>query len=463
MRRVLFTLLIFSSLAMTSCNGLFPDKKNDLPEITSSEIKAGGTTTVFDNSSQAFSTPAPNLTDVELQKHTRGDKNFESIFVTPPAVVHGGLGPLFDDNSCASCHVNDGGGKPFLDNGQISSVLIRVSSNATEQPGAPIPVDGFGTQIQHKAVTGVQPEAEVTVHYDIINDTLTDGTIVKLHKPTYQLNNSYKPVPPGTRLSVRTAPPVFGVGLLEAIPESDILKNADPDDQDGDGISGKPNYVPNDSTGTMELGRFGWKANEPTVLQQTAIAYNQDMGITSPYYPKENIDDNPQAEDGLNDDPEISWQILDETAFYAMTLGVPSRRNTDNPMVRLGKKIFLDAKCESCHTPKHITATDFPVQALRNQTIYPYTDLLLHDMGEGLADHRSDYQADGKEWRTAPLWGIGLSETVNGPLHLLHDGRARSLLEAILWHGGEAKTSKEYVEKLDKKQRDALIDFLRSL
>ncbi len=464
MRRIICILVFFACFAFAACNGLFSGKKKELLVITPDEIRAGGATTVFDNSSQAFSLPASNLSGAELQKHLQGDQDFESIFVTAPAVVNGGLGPLFDNSSCVSCHVHDGGGKPFFDDGRISAVLIRVSGNATDRPGTPLPIDGFGTQIQHKASFGIKAEANVIVHYQIIEDTLADGTIVDLHKPVYQMTDAYKPIPAGIRMSVRTAPPVFGMGLLEAIPESDILLRADPDDQNGDGISGKPNYVPNDSTGKMELGRFGWKANEPTVLQQTAIAYNEDMGVTSPYYPKENINDNPQAEDGLKDDPEITREVLDETAFYVMTLGVPARRNTDDPMVRRGKQVFITAKCTSCHTPRHVTSADFPIKSLRDQVVYPYTDLLLHDMGEGLADHRSDYQADGNEWRTSPLWGIGLSGTVNGqPLHLLHDGRAQSLLEAVLWHGGEAESSKRYVEHLSKRDREALIAFLASL
>ena len=455
---------IYSLICVTlsSCDTLFGGEEK-LPSISDEEIRAGGATTVFQQSSQAFSNPAPNLDPEALEEHLAGDLNFEKNFVTAPAEINGGLGPLFNNLSCINCHVRDGRGKPFFDDGEISAALVRISSNPDDNPGEPIPVDGFGLQIQHRSTFQARPEARIEIEYETITETLGDGTEVELNKPIYNLVDTYKPLPPSVRTSVRTAPPVFGLGLLEAIPESDIVEQADPNDLDGDGISGKPNYVTDVETGEKVLGRFGWKANQPSLLQQSAAAYNGDMGVTSSLFPEENLNNNPQADDGLQDDPEISDQELRETAFYVSTLGVPSRRNTEDKTVRLGKKIFLEAGCVDCHTPSHKTAADFDIESVRDQTIFPFTDLLLHDMGEGLADNRSDFEANGREWRTAPLWGIGLTRTVNGHLSLLHDGRAKSFLEAILWHGGEAERAKNYVKELSENDRDALIEFIKSL
>ena len=458
--KILFYSLI--CITLSGCDTLFGGE-DELPSISDEEIKAGGATTIFQESSQAFSNPAPNLDPEALEEHLAGDLNFEKNFVTAPAEINGGLGPLFNNTSCISCHVRDGRGKPFFDDGEISAALVRVSSNPNDNPGEPQPVDGFGLQIQHRSTFQAQSEARIDVQYEIFTETLTDGTEVELRKPIYNLVDPYKPLPASVRTSVRTAPPVFGLGLLEAIPERDILESADPNDLDGDGISGKPNFVTDVQTGEKALGRFGWKANQPSLLQQTAAAYNEDMGVTSPVLPKENLNNNPQADDGLTDDPEISGQELRETAFYVSTLGVPARRNTDDKTVRRGKKIFLEAGCDQCHTPRHETAVDFDIESVRDQVIFPYTDLLLHDMGEGLADNRSDFEASGSEWRTAPLWGIGLTRVVNGHLSLLHDGRANGFLEAILWHGGEAEQAKNFVKQLNTNDREALIAFLKSL
>ena len=258
------------------------------------------------------------------------------------------------------------------------------------------------------------------------------------------------------------APPVFGLGLLEAVDESEIIKYADENDANGDGISGKPNYVWNVIKGTHTLGRFGWKANNPTVLQQTAGAYNEDMGITSYVFPEESSKGQAQY-DNRNDDPEIPDSILRAVSFYVQTLAVPVRRSADDATVLQGKKLFNDAKCGSCHRPAMQTGVRVDFPEVSNQRIFPYTDLLLHDMGEGLADHRPDFDANGSEWRTAPLWGIGLTQKVNGHNFYLHDGRARSLQEAILWHGGEAETAKNAFKNMSKNDRLALIKFLQSL
>ena len=263
-------------------------------------------------------------------------------------------------------------------------------------------------------------------------------------------------MPSNAMFSPRLAPPVFGLGLLEAIPETDILTKQDIGDFDNDGISGKANYVWDPETQTTKLGRFGWKASAPSVLVQTAGAYNNDMGVTSPLFPIESSYGQLNGELTLNDDPEISQKILDEATFYCRTLAVPAARDLDDVDVVAGYQVFKDLKCTSCHTPRHVTGTFPGIQEISNQTIYPYTDMLLHDMGDELADGRSDFLANGREWKTRPLWGIGLTELVNGHTDFLHDGRAKNIEEAILWHGGEAEKSKNNYTKLSLEKREQL-------
>jgi CxxC motif-containing protein (DUF1111 family) len=263
-------------------------------------------------------------------------------------------------------------------------------------------------------------------------------------------------------ISPRVAPPVFGLGLLEAVDESSILALADEQDLNKDGISGKPNYAWNIVEGKKTLGKFGWKAANPSILQQSAGAYNEDMGITSFVFPHESSTGQSQY-DGLDDEYEVSDSILYAVEFYIRTLAVPARRNADDAMVLQGKKIFTEAKCVACHVPRLRTKVDVSFPEISNQVIFPYTDMLVHDMGTELADNRPDYDATGQEWRTAPLWGIGLTRVVNGHQNFLHDGRARTLMEAIMWHGGEAEQSKEYIRTISGSDRAALIKFLESL
>jgi CxxC motif-containing protein (DUF1111 family) len=211
----------------------------------------------------------------------------------------------------------------------------------------------------------------------------------------------------------------------------------------------------------VSIGRFGWKAGNPTLLQQTAGAYKEDMGVTNPLFPVENCFGQDQC-DSLTDDPEINMALLKTTAFYTQSLGVPGRRNSDDPAVKRGKELFSTLNCSGCHHPSFNTG-EHEYTFLQNQLIFPYTDLLLHDMGAGLADHRPEFMANGQEWRTAPLWGIGLTHVVGAHSRFLHDGRARSIEEAILWHGGEAQPSQSDFKALPEKDRNALIAFLESL
>ena len=265
-------------------------------------------------------------------------------------------------------------------------------------------------------------------------------------------------------MSPRVAPAIVGMGLLEAIRESDIVSAADPNDADGDGISGRVNMVWDERKGALSMGRFGWKANVPTVEQQTAGAFLGDLGVTSLLFSQENCTE-PQA-DCLaapnGGSPEIGAERLADVVTYTQTLAVPAMRDVADPQVRQGADLFVQAGCAVCHTPQYTTA-QHEIEALSNQTIYPYTDLLLHDMGPELADGRPDFDADGQEWRTPPLWGIGLVDTVNGHTMFLHDGRARNITEAILWHGGEGSASRDVFKSFTREERDALIRFLNSL
>ncbi|HNF71979.1 MAG TPA: di-heme oxidoredictase family protein, partial [Chitinophagaceae bacterium] len=340
-------------------------------------------------------------------------------------------------------------------------LLIRISSPGTDAHGGPLAFSGYGTQVQDKAIFGKIPEATISISYSTQTYTLPDGGSYELRTPSYSLLNMYLPQS-GYLLSPRLAPPVFGLGLLDAIPESDILLHADATDQNQDGISGKANWVWDPHQKKNMLGRFGLKCNTATLHTQVAAAYNHDMGITNPVFPEETIQGQTQM-DGLSDDPELSAEILDAAVFYVRTLQVPSRRLVSDSKAQRGEKLFLEAGCEKCHTSTFYTRVDVGFPALSHQRIHPYSDLLLHDMGEGLADHRDDYQADGREWRTKPLWGLGLIEKVNYPGYYLHDGRARSMLEAVMWHDGEAKTSTDFVKQLSKADREALLFFLKSL
>ena len=459
---VYLTLLV--SILLTACDSESPVTVESTLVFSTSEL-SGGETTVFDASSHAFSIPAPNLSTAALQKHLEGDVEFEAVFVTAPAVVNPGLGPIYNNVSCINCHARDGRGRPPRSDEGLVSLLFRLSLPKAEgsvDGKPPIPVPGFGTQLNNRSIVETNPEGKVKIDYTEQTLTTADGTRVRLRHPSYTFTETYQPIPENVEVSPRVAPAVFGLGLLEAIPEKVVLAYADEADIDRDGISGKPNFVWDVVAQRYAIGRFGWKANQPTLRQQVAAAYNDDMGITTSLFLTENSAGQPQlTEHGTT--PEVSDEILDVVTFYVQTLAVPARRDVDNPQVKQGEQLFAQAQCASCHIPTLRTGVLTGVPSVSNQTIHPYTDMLLHDMGPGLADNRPDFHASGSEWRTPPLWGIGLIRRVNGHTNFLHDGRARNLMEAILWHGGEAEASRQAVEQMSKTERNALIAFLESL
>lgn len=451
-------------VAITAYNSDGESAFSNIEVIAINNEFSGGGTTLFTESSSAFSSPAPNLSSEGLARHLTGDSEFEQSFVTAPAILNGGLGPAFNNNSCIACHPKDGRGRPPEEGGVSNSFFLRLSiPGADPKTGGPSAIPGFGTQLFDKAVFGFQPQATVGTTYIELDGKFGDNTPYRLRKPVFTINKPYIDLPGDYLISPRVAPPVFGRGLLEAITDETLLGWADEDDLNGDGISGRVNRVWDVVSRITVIGRFGLKANSPSTLVQTAGAYHGDMGITNELFPEESTAGQSQYNDGLSDDPELRPGVLNDVAFYIQTLAVPSRRNISDPLVKKGQMLFDQARCTACHIPAVTTGVLEGVPEVSNQVIHPYTDLLLHDMGEGLADGRSDFLANSQEWRTPPLWGIGYTKVVNGHTFFLHDGRARNLTEAILWHGGEAESAKENFRLLPSADREALIKFLESL
>ncbi len=449
--------LAFSFMVFQSCRKAQEVKEDDLNEWYS-----GGKQTVFSSGSSAFSQQFNGLSELKEQLHEFGDAAFEATFNSDISQLNYGLGPIFNNQSCASCHIADGRGKAPNAGEALSSLLLRLSIPGQNMHGGPNPVPGFGGQLQQRGILGALAEAGVNVSYAENSYQFPDGETYSLRKPTYAVTNTYIPLPGGVMVSPRMATPVFGLGLLEAIDEASILLKADENDSDGDGISGKPNYVYDVMSQTTKLGRFGWKAAQPSIIQQSAGAYVEDMGITNFIFPSESSFDQIQYSP-QNNSHELGDSALYAVAYYIKSLAVPGRRNANDVKIKSGKQVFNAIGCAKCHTSMQRTQADMAFPELSNQIIYPYTDLLLHDMGSELADNRPDNRATGNEWRTSPLWGIGLTNVVNGHNNFLHDGRARNLIEAIMWHGGEADNAKNNFRNLSKADRDAVIKFLASL
>jgi CxxC motif-containing protein (DUF1111 family)/uncharacterized iron-regulated protein len=465
------TILIFSSLLfLVHCSS---DPSEPAPATSTPNPTlafSGGDTTVFDNTRAAFSSPAANLNSEQRDRFFLGNALFNRGWVTAPASVadFDGLGPMFNATNCSGCHFKDGRGRPPLTKDEpFLSMLIRLSVPGEGEHGDPVPEPNYGGQLQGNAILGVPPEGDAQISYTEQPGSYSDGESYSLRKPTYTIENlGYGPMSSSTMMSPRTAPGMVGLGLLEALSEATILERSDPNDQNNDGISGRPNYVWDAINQKKSLGRFGWKANQPSLRQQTAGAFNGDMGITSTLFPQEGCTATQmqclQAPTGSTT-PQLADHLLADVVFYAQTLAVPARRHIDQQNVLHGEQLFTNLGCQSCHVSE-LTTGDFPeIPELGHQKIHPYTDLLLHDMGEELADQRPDFEATGVEWRTPPLWGIGLVETVNKHQFFMHDGRARGFAEAILWHGGEAQGSRDQFKQLSRADREALVAFLSSL
>lgn len=437
--------------------------------------KAGGDTTVFATGRNAFSFPAANLTDAERTRFVIGNSFFKRNWVEAPSSTRArdGLGPHFIARSCGGCHTEDGRGAPPRPGEQPVGLLLRLSVPGVGAHGGIVPEPTYGDQFNNAAVQRVKPEGKVVITHSEVKGSFADGTPYVLKKPHYAFTDlGYGPMARDVRVSPRVAPQIIGVGLLEAIDEADILANAKQQAAAKGPIKGVPNRVWDAPSGRMMPGRFGWKANVATIAHQTAGAFNGDIGITSSVFPNEGCTTAQQdclaaPRGNQGKEPEIDDKTLGDVVFYQATLAPAARRNVNDPQVRQGRRLFAQAQCATCHRPGYVTAVSpnpqYSSPALNGQRIWPYTDLLLHDMGEGLADGRPDGQAGGRQWKTPPLWGVGLIHDVNGHTRLLHDGRADGVLEAILWHAGEAEESRDQVLKMDKAQREALVKFVESL
>ncbi|QTD46356.1 di-heme oxidoredictase family protein [Ottowia testudinis] len=461
-------------------------------------IQTGGAVTVHATGRNAFSFPFVNLDDAERTRFAIGNSFFRRNWVEAPAstTARDGLGPHFIARSCGGCHVQDGRGAPPDFNRRLGphdeptvALLMRLSVPGPADPKAGVrPEPVYGDQFNNAAVQGVKPEGQVRIQRRPVQGRFADGTRYTLQQPTYTLTDlGYGPLAPGVMLGPRIAPQLAGVGLLEAIDEADILANAAAQAAAPGPIKGQPNRVWDAVAGTERIGRLGWKANVASIAHQTAGAFLGDMGITSPVFPHEactaaqadclaaphgggkrgGAGGIVTAAQASAAQPEIDQATFDDVVFYQATLAPAARRGANDPQVLRGQALFAQAQCATCHRPSYITqAGPFPrltSPKANGQRIWPYTDLLLHDMGPGLADGRPDFQASGSQWKTPPLWGIGLIRDVNGHQRLLHDGRADGVLEAVLWHGGEAEEAKQQVLQMKRADRQALVKFVESL
>lgn len=446
---------------------------------------AGAATSFALINSDIFSHFSANLSLKGQQDFHVGNGLFDKVWVAAPASTRAsdGVGPLFNARACQNCHIKDGRGRPPVssDSPAISMVLRLSTPPRTQKQhelikrrvATHIPEPTYGSQLQNFAVPGLAAEGQMVIRYEEVPVQLPDGETISLRRPTYTVANiQYGAIATDVEISPRIAPPMIGLGLLESIDADDILAQADPHDQNSDGISGRASWIWNPTTEIFMLGRFGWKADTADLRSQAANAFSIDMGISTPEVPDpygdctiqqtacRQMPTGVQKELGNSEAPP---PVMELVAFYASNLAVPARRDVADPVVLKGKRLFYTTGCAACHTPKFVTRRDAEQPEHRFQLIWPYTDLLLHDMGEGLADHRTLAHASGSEWRTPPLWGIGLTKIVSGHTFFLHDGRARNLLEAVLWHGGEAQAARDRVANMNKTERHALIRFLESL
>jgi CxxC motif-containing protein (DUF1111 family) len=440
---------------------------------------SAGTFTTAESGPHAFAIPVAMLDKEGAEVFIKGKEQFNEawVFAPDPGGVWG-LGPTFNEDRCAHCHENNGRARaPEQAHEAEFGLLVRLSIPGTSKEGGPNPHPVYGDQLQNRGMRDRVPaEGRVVVTYTAREVTFADGAKIVLRVPQIAFQDlQFGPLGSDIMTSARIAPAVVGLGLLEAVPESTILGFAK--EQEKLGLQGQPNYVWDYENEQTVLGRFGWKANQPSLRQQTAAAFLGDIGATSSVFPEENC---PPAQKQClevpsaskcggqggctgNYRPEVIPSRLSNITLYLQALAVPARRNVNDARVQRGQELFARATCSACHVPEMKTGPKTAFAPAANLTIHPYTDLLLHDMGEELADGRPDFKASGREWRTPPLWGIGLLRTVNRHSDLLHDGRARDVTEAILWHGGQAEKAREAFRAMPKDEREALVKFVESL
>ena len=465
------TLLIAAVAIALIAIGCAPanELRHDLLRMSLTENLGGDTTRPL-ATSEAFTFVAANASDATRASFARGNEVFNRSWqpLGSVATESDGLGPIFNGVSCGDCHVNNGRGRaPASPEISPQSTLVRISvPGKTTKFDGPEPVPHYGTQIQDRAIGNVPREARVHFHWRESTGTFADGTRYQLRRPLIELSDlEFGPMPGETLFSARVANPLIGLGLLELIPDQTLTQLADPDDRDGDGISGRTNIIPDFVDGDSAVGRFGWKANIASLVGQNAAAARDDIGITNVMLPDENCTPAQVACNGaaIHDGVEMSAEALKLLTIYTRWIAVPRQRGATGADVVRGFEVFLTLGCGDCHIPTLVTGEDSGAPELSGQVIHPFTDLLLHDMGEDLADGRPDFLATGREWRTPPLWGIGLTAKVSGHTEFLHDGRARSVQEAILWHGGEAQRSRDEYRNSAVQQRALLLKFLNSL
>ena len=461
----LFTLASLAALGSEA--GVLPLREMLLAIPVTPRLGGDGTRPVAND--DAFTFQTPNSPKRHQRPFSFGNRLFNTNWVEAPGSVKAfdGLGPMFNRVSCSGCHTKDGRGRPPENNrGPMDSMLLRISIPGKDAKVGVVPHSVYGDQISERAILHVEPEGRAEISYTERPGTYGDGEKFSLRQPRYAITDlKYGDLGKDVMVSPRVAPAMVGLGLLQSVPDETLLALADPDDADGDGISGRANEVWDALAGKKSLGRFGWKANQPNLRQQNAGAAVGDIGIATSMAEAQNC--TPAQFDCVKSinggAPEMSDEFLDKLTLYTMTIAVPAQRNANDPVVKQGEELFRAMGCASCHMPTLQTKSVEHFSELENQTFHPFTDLLLHDMGEGLADNRPDFEATGREWRTPPLWGLGLIPVVNKHDFLLHDGRARGAAEAILWHGGEAEAAREAFRNAAKPERDALIAFLNSL
>lgn len=477
-----------------------PEPVDPTPHKVEGEHLSGGAASISDNTADAFSSRSGNMTESRrIAQFELGDDFFQNPWVAGSASTSSrdGLGGLFNNNACQDCHIRDGRGHaPEAQSDDFNSILFKAYRTQITQEQQDNMLNGLlanvgdstlGGQVQHQSIANVKAEVTLGVTYTEQVETFSDGHQVTLRKPSWQIDNLYADqgydFDADTLFSARVAPAMIGLGLVSLIAEQDILAKEDIADTNNDGISGKASWVFSLEDNHKTLGRYGWKAGQPSLLEQSAGAFVNDMGLTSRLHLQENCQSH-QADclaapngngDSVNDYPyEVSDQILEAIAFYSSHLAVPERIDAYADNVQQGKNHFYDAGCVQCHTESYTTEFSSEHPELSEQVIFPYSDFLLHDMGEALADFAIDGQAGGeeqlaqfnataREWRTPPLWGLGRAKLVDPKATFLHDGRARTIMEAILWHGGEAQASKDKVLQLSASERAELLSFLNDL
>jgi CxxC motif-containing protein (DUF1111 family) len=465
---IIASALTLASLAALSGEaGMLPVRDLLLSIPMTEQLGGNGTRPIAHD--DAFTFQTPNSPKEHQRPFSFGNRLFNTNWVEAPGSVKAfdGLGPMFNRVSCSGCHTKDGRGRPPENNqGPMDSMLFRISIPGKGENGGVRPHPVYGDQISERAILRVAPEGRAEISYTEVPGTYGDGEAFSLRKPQYAITDlKYGDLGKNIMISPRVAPAMIGLGLLQSVPEETLLALADPDDKDSDGISGRPNEVWDSVEKKTTLGRFGWKANQPNLRQQNAGAAVGDIGIATSLAGGQNCTTaQTDCASAINGGvPEMSDEFLEKLTLYTMTIAVPAQRNANVPAVKQGEELFRTMGCASCHMPALQTKSVERIPELSNQTFHPFTDLLLHDMGEGLADNRPDFEATGHEWRTPPLWGLGLIPVANKHDLLLHDGRARGTAEAILWHGGEAEKSREVFRNAAKPERDALIAFLNSL